>query len=469
MKTPQQQTPREPNAPLNPPPARPDPGEDFYRPSSRLGRLFVALTNRDFRFIWFFYILNYLGMTMEMLAQGWMVLEITDSAFWVGGVAGLRGAGQVMFGIFAGAIVDRFNRRVILTIAQLLRAVIFLGMAILLLAGGIELWHILVSTVFLGMLMATVLPSSEAMIYDTVGPRRLLNAVAFTHGAFSIARIPGSILAGFLIDGLGLGYCYVAMTAVMLFSPLPILIVKTRYQRLPAPGSLWKNVREGLAYASRTSSIKSLLLFSAVVELFGFSYFVMLPVIAREVLDVGASGLGYLSAAGSVGGVLATVMMAALSESRSKGLLLAAAGAASGASLFIFGFSSWYAASLFLAALVGLCLTSYDAIMGATLQLLSIDRMRGRILGLYSLTFGFTPLGGFVSGVIATLTTAGIAVSTGGAIIMVAVSVMLATYKGLKTAGNLPPQDSEATARSEDAESDGRSHTETPTPSAKEN
>ena len=442
MTTPRQR--RESDAHLTPPPASPDTGEDLYRPNSRLGRLFIALTNRDFRFIWAFYILNYLGMTMEMLAQGWMVLEVTDSAFWVGGVAGLRGAGQVLFGIFAGVIVDRFNRRVILVFAQLLRAVIFLGMAILLLAGGIELWHILVSTVILGMLMATVLPSSEAMIYDTVGPRRLLNAVALTHGAFSIARIPGSILAGFLIEGLGLGYCYVAMTAVMLFSPLPILIVKTRYQRPPDSGGLWKNAREGLSYASRTSSIRSLLMFSAVVELFGFSYFVMLPVIAREVLHVGASGLGYLSAAGSVGGVVATVIMAALSESRSKGLLLAIAGGSAGASLFFFGLSSWYTASLFLAALVGLCLTSYDATMGAMLQLLSIDRMRGRILGLYSLTFGFTPVGGFVSGVIATFTTAAIAVSTGGVVIMAAVSVMLATYKGLKTAGNLPPQDSEA-------------------------
>ena len=410
-------------------------------PSSRLGRLFISLTNRDFRLIWFFYIFNYVGMTMEMLAQGWMVLEVTDSAFWVGGVAGLRGAGQVGFGIVAGVIVDRFNRKIILAIAQLTRAVIFLGLAILLLTGNMELWHILVSTVVLGMLMATVLPSGEAMIYDTVGPRRLLNAVAITHGAFSIARIPGSILAGFLIDQWGLGYCYLAMTAVMLFSPLPVLIVQTRFQRPPASGSLWQNAREGLAYASRTKPIRSLLMFSAVVELFGFSYFVMLPVIAREILHVGATELGYLSAAGSIGGVIATFIMAAMSESRSKGLLLAVTGAAAGASLFLFGLSSWYTVSLFLSALVGLCLTSYDAVMGSLLQLLAVDRMRGRILGLYSLTFGFTPLGGFVSGVIATLSSAAIAVSAGGVVIMAAVSVMLATYKGLKTAGNLPPRD----------------------------
>ena len=381
-----------PQSPISPGPNS-GTGEDYPQPTSRLGRLFIALTNKDFRRIWAFYIFNYLGMTMEMLAQGWLVLEVTDSAFWVGGVAGLRGAGQVLFGIVAGVIVDRFNRRLILAIAQIVRALIFLVLAALLLTGGMELWHILVSTVILGMLMATVLPSGEAMIYDTVGPRRLLNAVAITHGAFSIARIPGSIMAGFLIDQWGMGYCYLAMTAVMLLSPLPVLFVRTRYQRPPADGSLWKNAREGLAYVSRTRPIRSMLMFSAVVELFGFSYFVMLPVVAREVLNVGATELGYLSAAGSIGGVVATVMMAALSETRSKGLLLAGAGAAAGVSLFFFGLSSWYTLSLILSALVGLCLTSYDAAMGALLQLLSIDRMRGRVLGLYSLTFGFTPLG----------------------------------------------------------------------------
>ena len=285
---PQQQP---PNSPI-PPPAQPDPGEVLHLPTSRLGRLFIALTNRDFRFIWVFYILNYLGMTIEMLAMGWMVLEITDSAFWVGGVAGLRGAGQVLFGIVAGVIVDRFNRRMILVVVQLVRAVLYLLLAILLLSNSIELWHIMVSTLLLGMLMATVLPSGEALIYDTVGPRRILNAVAITHGAFSIARIPGSILAGFLIDQWGLGYSYVAMTIVMLLAPIPILFISTRQQRAPSAGGIWKNAREGLAYASRSPSIRTLLLFSSVVELFGFSYFVMLPVIAREVLDVGASGLG---------------------------------------------------------------------------------------------------------------------------------------------------------------------------------
>ncbi len=452
MKTPQGSSPPDSNPPSIPPPAQPDPGQDLYRPTSRLGRLFVALTNRDFRYIWAFYILNYLGMTMEMLSMGWMVLEITDSAFWVGVVAGLRGAGQVLFGIVAGVIVDRFNRRMILIVVQLLRAVIYLLLAVLLIANTIELWHIMVSTLLLGMLMATVLPSGEALIYDTVGPRRILNAVAITHGAFSIARIPGSILAGYLIDEAGLGYCYVAMTIVMLFAPIPILFVKTRYQRSSTSGSIWKNAREGLAYASRSPAIRTLLLFSSVVELFGFSYFVMLPVVAREVLDVGASGLGYLSAAGSIGGLLAMVVMASLSETRSKGLVLAFTGAAAGVSLIFFGLSSWYVVSLILSVLVGLFLTSYDATMGATLQLLSIDRMRGRILGLYSLTFGFTPLGGFVSGIIATITTAGIAVSAGGAVILASVSVMLATYKGLKTAGNLPPVDDEAVIESDNFE-----------------
>ncbi len=315
-----------------------------------LGRLFVSFSSPDYRLVWSYFVLNFMGMSMEMLAQGWLVLVVTDSPFWVGGVAGLWGAGQVAFGVIGGVIVDRFNRRIIIAVVQVLRAAIFLTLGLLLIADSIQLWHLLVAALVQGMLMSTGLPAGEALIYDTVGPKRLLNAIAVKQGAFSLARIPGSILAGTLIDATGFGPCYMVITGVLLFSPLPVLLIKTRYRRPPAVESLWRNITSGLSYASRTSSLRSLLLFSTVVELFGFSYFVMLPVVARDVLHVEASGLGYLSAAGSVGGLGATVILAALANSRSKHLMLAVTSACVGTFLLLFGISSWYAVSLVLPA-----------------------------------------------------------------------------------------------------------------------
>ena len=413
------------------------------QPSSRFGRLFIAFTSRDYRFVWSYFVLNYLAMSMEMLAQGWLVLVVTDSAFWVGGVAGLRGAGQVAFGLMAGVIVDRFNRRLILAIAQTLRAATFIWLGVLVFTDSVQLWHILLTALVQGMLMATVLPTGEALIYDTVGPKRLLNAIAIKHGAFGLARIPGSIVAGALIDQAGLGPCYIVIAVVLIFSPLPVLLIKTRYVRPPAYESILQNVAGGLRYVSGTSSIKSLLLFSTVVELFGFSYFVMLPVIAKNVLHVGASELGFLSAAGSIGSLFATLALASLADVRSKALLLTISAAGAGLSLFVFGFSTWYTVSLFLSGLVGACLAGYDATMGTMLQLLSADRMRGRVLGLYGLTFGFTPLGGFLSGVIATIISASFAVSTGGVVILASIFVMLTAKRSLKIADEPETQEPE--------------------------
>ena len=180
-----------------------------------------------------------------MLAQGWLVLVVTDSAFWVGGVAGLRGAGQVAFGLMAGVIVDRFNRRLILAIAQTLRAATFIWLGVLVFTDSVQLWHILLTALVQGMLMATVLPTGEALIYDTVGPKRLLNAIAIKHGAFGLARIPGSIVAGALIDQAGLGPCYIVIAVVLIFSPIPVLLIKTRYVRPPAYESILQNVAGG--------------------------------------------------------------------------------------------------------------------------------------------------------------------------------------------------------------------------------
>ena len=413
------------------------------QPSSRFGRLFIAFSSRDYRFVWFYFVLNFLGITMEMLAEAWLVLEVTDSAFWVGTVAGLRGVGQVVFGVMAGVIVDRFNRRLILTIAQVLRAATFIWLGLLLFTDNIQLWHILVAALFQGFLMSTVLPAGEALIYDSVGPKRLLNAIAIKQGAFGLARIPGSIIAGALIDQAGLGPCYMVIAGVLIFSPLPILLIKTRYVRPPAYGSILQNVTEGLRYVSRTRSIRSLLLFGTVVELFGFSYFVMLPVIAKNVLHVGASEAGVLSAAGSIGSLIATLALASLADVRSKALLLTISAAGAGLSLFVFGLSSWYGISLFLSGLVGACLAGYDATMGTMLQLLSADRMRGRVLGLYGLTFGFTPLGGFLSGVIATIISASFAVSTGGVVILASIFVMLTARRGVKMADEPTTQEPE--------------------------
>ena len=406
--------------------------------ASPFGRIFSSFASPDFRFIFFHNILNFLGITMELLAQGWVVLIVTDSPFWVGGVAGVRGVGQVSFGALGGLLADRFNRRVVLTVAQLFRAATFLLLGLLIITDRVELWHLLLVALAQGMLMATVLPSSDALAYDIVGSKRLLNALAIKHGAFSLVTIPGSILAGILITTAGVGSCYLVITGVLFFSPLPLLFMKARYSRPLSSEPIWQNLRGGLSYAAKANSLRSLLLFSVIMETFGFSFFIMLPVIARDVLEVGATGLGFLSATRSVGSLVATFAVASLGDFRAKSLVLTLGAAAAGIFLLFFALSPWYAASLVLAALIGAGLVAYDITLGTMLQQFSIDEMRGRVLGLYSLTFGFMPVGGFISGAVATVMSVSFALGMGGVVILAAVAAILLPARSLWEPANPP-------------------------------
>ena len=145
---------------------------------------------------------------------------------------------------------------------------------------------------------------------------------------------------------------------------------------------------------------------------------------ARDVLEVGPTGLGYLSAASGLGSTLSTVGVASLGDFKGKGPLLAGAAMSAGVFLALFAFSPWFAASLVLVALAGGSLMAYDVAMGTTLQLISDDQMRGRVMGLYGLTFGFTPVGGFLAGAVASVLTVSIALGGAGFIILAYVAVV---------------------------------------------
>jgi predicted MFS family arabinose efflux permease len=263
-----------------------------------------------------------------------------------------------------------------------------------------------------------VLPLSNSLIYDTVGGDRLLNAMAARLTAFNLARIGGSALAGALIETVGVGACFLVVGSVNLVAPTTLLFMRGGRHSPGRSEPALRTAVEGLTYAWRSRPLRSLLTMSLLLEMFGFSHFVMLPVIARDVLGVGASGLGYLSAAGGAGSLVGTVGIASLGDFRRKGLLLGLAAGGAGLSLVLFATSSWYPLSLLLAALAGGTLMAYDPTMATVLQVLSTDAMRGRIMGLYALTFGFTPLGGFAAGIVATLLSTPIAIGlSGGAIL----------------------------------------------------
>ena len=385
---------------------------------ARVPRLFAAIANRNYRWYWFCAGFSSMGMTIGMITQGWLVLEITNSPFWVGLIAGLMGMGHVGFGLIGGVVVDRWDKRKVLIAVQALSGLVALAVSLLIFAERLELWHMAVAAVLQGVLMAVRLPSGNSMVYLMVGRKVILNALASQHIALNLSRIVGSVVAGTSIESLGVEYAYLFMAISAWLGGLMVVMVRGDYRSLGNLEPFWRSAVEGLRYAWGSAPIRSLLLMSVLMEMFGFSFLVMLPVMARDVLGVGATGLGYLSAANAVGATVSTVIVAGLGDFRNKQALLIFTALGAGLSVLLFALSPWFALSLALSALVGATLMSYDAAMGTMLQLLTTDAVRGRVLGLYGLTFGFTPLGGFIQGIVASVYSAPLAVGMAGAVIV---------------------------------------------------
>jgi MFS family permease len=382
--------------------------------------LFSAFQVKDFRWFWISIFFSSMSTGVRMLAQGWLILDLTDSPFWVGAAAGTMGAGLVIFGAFGGTVVDRFDKKMVLYGFHLVGAVVVVVVGLLIIYDQITLWHILLSAFLQGIVMAGQQPAVNAVGYQLVGTNRLLNAMAARLLAMNLSRIIGSVFAGYLIYRFGIGssYVFAAFCSVIGLGFLYFVDGDFRINRT-SKESFWFSTLQGIKYMFTRKKIRELLFLSLIMEAFGFSHLIILPVVAKDVLFVDAIGLGVLSSASGVGATISTLILALLGDFKYKSLLLVTTALSSGIALILFAFSDWFILSVILVAWVGASLMAYDVIMGTIIQLSSKDEMRGRVLGIYGLTFGFTPVGGFFMGWISALFSAPIAIASGGIIITV--------------------------------------------------
>ena len=382
-----------------------------------LNNLLSAFSVKQFRKLWVSVLFGSMSMSVRMLAQGWLVLEITDSPFWVGSVAGLQGLGLLVFGVFGGTIVDRYDKRKVLILVHCLSSVLAVFTGVLVITGMVEVWHLCLIVIFQGALMGTQLPATNSLAYNLVGPGLLLNSMATRLLAMNISRFIGSLIAGVLLSSFGVGSAYIFAGLSSIIALVILLFITGQFKDVSERENFFYSTQQGLRYILNNRRILGLLLLSLLMEMFGFSHLIMLPIIARDVLGVGAIGLGLLSASSGLGSIISTLFVAGLGDFDKKGMLLACTALCAGLSLVMFAFSPWFAASILLAAIVGGALMSYDVTIGTIIQLLVTDSMRGRVLGVYGLTFGFTPIGGFVAGTNASLMSVQIALGLGGMIL----------------------------------------------------
>jgi MFS family permease len=388
----------------------------------------LAFKVPGYRWLWVNALFTAATFTVETLSQGWLMLLLTNSPFWVGLAAGMRGASQAVFSIPAGFLADRLDRRKILIVTQCIGAVATLTVGVLVLTHIIRPWHMFVYVILAGAVYSANRPCVNGLIYDVVGESRLLNASALQSMAGSIFRIFGALAGGIIIDKLGVGQNYLFVSTCYLAGTGALLLLKSPATIRWSAEPLFGGVAAGLRYAMRSRQVRHLLTLSFMNEAFGFSFFTMLPVMARDVLRVGGIGMGYLTAMSGVGQLAATLRIAARGDMRNKGRMLVAAALGFGIFVTLFGLSPWFLVSLAFITLIGFTSSTYDATMATAIQLTASDRMRGRILGLYSVTLSLSPLGGLVTGTVAALLNTPLAVALSG---IVVIGGALGLYRGI--------------------------------------
>ena len=387
---------------------------------------FGALAHRNFRLFLFGQTVSLTGTWMQSIAQGWLVLQLTDSPFYLGLVSALGSLGVLLFTLYAGVVADRTDKRRVVIITQSLLMVQAFLLAALVASGRVTVGNVMLLAAFLGVVSAFDIPTRQAFIVEMVGKEDLMNAIALNTSVFNLSRVLGPVIAGFLIGPLGVAACfflngvsYLAVIASLFVMRLPPWVPR------PPAGSAWQGFREVVAFLRSDRRASTLVVLTAIISIFGFPFLVLMPVFARHVLRVGAAGYGVLTASVGLGAVVGALGVAVLSRRIRKGRTLVVAGTSFGLLVALFAQSRWFALSVALLALVGCAMILNNALTNTLLQMLVPDQLRGRVMGFYSFMFvGMAPLGAFQAGAVAERFGAPLAVAAGGAVSALAVAVL---------------------------------------------
>src|SRR5256886_4474481 len=359
------------------------------------GFRFGALAHRNFRLFFLGQGVSLIGTWMQNVGQAWLVLELTNSPFYVGLVSALGSLGVLLLTIYAGVVVDRTNKHRLVILTQTLSMLPAFALAALVWSRTVAVWHVAALAAFLGVVNAFDIPARQAFIVDLAGKDDLMNAIALNSSAFNAARVIGPAVAGVLIGALGVGACfflngvsYLAVIAGLLAMRLP------RYVPGPPAGSAWAGLSEAVAFIRGDRRIATIVVLMAVLSIFGFSYLVMMPVFARQVLHRGAAGYGLMMAAGGVGALAGARAGGARGRRPREGPTVIAPGGTFGRVLLPVAPSPSFLASVVLLALTGGAMIVNNALANTMIQEIVPDRPRGRVMGFYSFVFvGLAPLG----------------------------------------------------------------------------
>jgi MFS family permease len=364
---------------------------------------FRALRHRNYRLFFWGQLVSLIGTWMQQTAMSWYVYEITNSKFLLGAVAAIGSAPMMLFSIWGGSIADLYPKRSILIVTQGAQMIcaFLLGVGVWL--GFATPAFIMIVGAIYGVAMGFDMPARQAFTVEMTSREDLLNAISLNSSIVNGARVVGPSIAGFLIGAVGVAMCFflngisfVAVIAGLLMMRLP------PFKRVPFSGSATEHAWNGIAYSLKNRRVRTILLLFLAIGVFGWSYAVIMPAFARDVLRSGANGYGLLMSASGTGALVGALLVA------TYGHLIAPRKLALGgvwlfsAALLLFSFSRTFYSALTLLFVAGFGMLLFFSTSNTVLQTIVPDEMRGRVMGVWSLVFGaMIPLGSLEAGAVA--------------------------------------------------------------------
>ena len=402
--------------------------------ATRVTAAFPALASPTYRRFLLASMIATTGGFMQQTAQGWLVLELTNSEALLGLAGAVAGLPTLFLAVFAGVLADRVDRRRLLVFTNTSSAVFAFALALLTTLGLVAYWHVLVLAFLAGLAITIQMPASQAVVSTVVDRTSIGNAVALNSAQYNFTRIVAPAIAGVFIaaGSLALGFWVNAVA-------LTIVAFIIASLRIPSPrtadrvqAALWLDLQDGIRYVRSNRILATVVLLPAVPALFVLNYLTFIPVYARDILETGATGLGLLAGSIGVGALVGALSVATFRPSGGSGRLMLGGLAIVGFSLTTFALSKSLPLSMLALALQGAFQVAYYSTTNTLIQVLVPARLRGRVLSLYVLTsIGLIPIANLIGGAVAEVLGVEVVLAAGGILTIVVVGLVVAFRPGV--------------------------------------
>lgn len=389
-------------------------------------KTFSALRHRNFRLFFWGQLVSLIGTWMQTVALNWLVYTTTNSALALGFINFLQAIPITLLTLPAGVLADRHNKRNILIATQTASMLLAFVLAAMVHFRIVQFWQIALMSLLFGVVNAFDIPTRQSFVVDMTSRDDLMNAIALNSSMFNGARVFGPALAGVLIAYIGTAGCFflnglsflAVIAAYLAMRSLPIV-------RVQEDKSIWLATWEALRYVATHRTLRAVITLVSVTSLFGWTYSVLMPIFAGDVLHIGATGYGCLLAANGIGAFLGAITLASLGRdsNRRRLIFVGLFGFCATLTMFAVSRNAWLSAVAL--AGVGWFMIIFFATANTSVQLHTPDELRGRVMGIYVLAFlGLNPFGSMLAGTIAHAVSPTFAITLGAAICAIAAVIV---------------------------------------------